>query len=234
MFAPDDAPIAHPEHHGDRVVAIARVADDVGVAGADRFDGGRRLHLVEPLERVAEVARPLEVLPLAGREHQCADPGLEVDGAPLEEIEHLGDHAAIVGRVLPAHAWRPAAADVIVEARALALGRRQVVVARADGEHPADEVERAAHLADVGVRAEVARAGNVAPPRHQHPRKRLADGHGDRGIALVVLEPHVEARLVFLDEVVLEQQRLRLVRHDDRLDVGDAARASSSRVGESG
>src|SRR2546422_7667098 len=34
-------------------------------------------------------------------------------------------------------------------------------------------------------------------------------------------QPDVEARLVLLDEVVLEQQRLGLVRRDDRLELGD-------------
>ena len=54
----------------------------------------------------------------------------------------------------------------------------------------------------------------------ENPRKLLVF-NADPRIGLVVLEHDVVARLVLLDEVVLEQQGLRLRLHDDELDVGN-------------
>ena len=195
VVASDDPAVAHAKDRGDRVVAVARIADDIGIAGADDFDGrwlfypGRAT-----LECIAKVAGPLEVLALTGCEHECPDARLDVDRALLEEIHHLGDHATIVGLVLPPDARRAAAADVIVEAGSILLRRWQVVIAGADCEHAADQVQRAPHFTDISVRAKVARARNIAAPRHQHAGERFSHGHRDGGIALVVLEPHIEAR----------------------------------------
>ena len=74
---------------------------------------------------------------------------------------------------------------------------------------PADDGERPAELPDIGVGPEVSGARDVAAAGDQHPGERLAQGDGDRRIALVVLEPDVEPGPILLDEVVLEDQRLR-------------------------
>jgi hypothetical protein len=47
--------------------------------------------------------------------------------------------------------------------------------------------------------------------------------HLDVRILLVILEANVEARMMRLDEIGLEQQRLRLTAHHDRVDVANAA-----------
>ena len=51
-------------------------------------------------------------------------------------------------------------------------------------------------------------------------RKLLGDRQLQIEVVLVVLEPDVEARAVVLDEVVLEDERLDLVRGGDELEVG--------------
>ncbi len=56
----DDPPVAYPEHDADGVVAVARVADHVGVSGADDLHGRRGLQLVEPLHRVPEIPGALD------------------------------------------------------------------------------------------------------------------------------------------------------------------------------
>src|SRR5206468_12917399 len=48
-----------------------------------------------------------------------------------------------------------------------------------------------------------------------HARERLGQRHRDARVALVVGEPDVEAWLMLLDEVVLEQQRLGLGRRSE-------------------
>ena len=53
-------------------------------------------------------------------------------------------------------------------------------------------------------------------------RPLVLHGHLDADVRLVVLEPDVVARLVLLDEVVLEDQRFLVVAGDQGLEVGDA------------
>ena len=73
------------------------------------------------------------------------------------------------------------------------------------------------------VRAEVAGAVVAQLAHHLQPRPLALGIEPQHQVVLVVLELDVEARLVLLDERVLQQQRLLLVRGDDRLDVGDDA-----------
>ena len=165
----------------------------------------------------------LEVLPLRRDRHLLPHPEPDVLRPALQELEHLVDHPAIVFLGLPADARRLASADVVVEAGPVPPLARNVVGTAAHRVDAAHDRQRPAQLGDVRERAEVARPLHVAPARDQHPRERLPRRHRDRGIALVVLQPHVEPRPVFLDQVVLEQQRLRLVGRHHGLDVGDEA-----------
>ena len=213
--------LPHPHQHAAGVVPVARVAHDIGIARPDHLHACGLLQPLEPPERVAEVLGPLVVLALAGDEHGLADPLAHVAGPSLEEAHHVLDHAPVVFLALPADARSPAATDVVVQTRPLTPLDRDVVRAAPDRVQAADDRERAPELAHVGVGAVVARAGNVAAAGYQHPRKRITEGDGDGGIALVVLEPHVEARPVLLDEVVLEDERLRFRGNHDRLHVRD-------------
>ena len=104
---------------------------------------------------------------------------------------------------------RPAEALVLVELRR---------AARADRERAQQLVERVADGVGVGVRAEVAGALALAAAHHQRPRPLLVDGHGEERVALVVAQADVEARVVLLDQRVLEHQRLDLVAHRRPLD----------------
>ncbi len=81
-----------------------------------------------------------------------------------------------------------------------------------------------------GVRAEVAAAvvGQLARPLDA--REVVAEGDLDERVALVVLEPDVEARLVALDQVRLEEQRLADGVGQRVLDVDDAIDGGSMRV----
>jgi hypothetical protein len=76
----------------------------------------------------------------------------------------------------------------------------------------------------------VALAGEV------DPRERLVHRDRDERIGLVVAQADVEARLVLLDEVLLDEQRLLLAGHQqvlDRVDgVGHRVGAARHRVGE--
>ena len=183
----------------------------------------RLLQLVEPLQGVPQLRRALEIELPARREHALPQPRAHVERLALEEEHHVLDHTAIIVLALVADAWRAAALDVVVEARTVGSLARQVPVAGAHREDSPDDLQGLAQGADVGVGPEVAGTLDAHAPDHEHARERLAQRHGDVRVALVVREADVEAGLVLLDEVVLEQQGLGLVRNDDRLEVGDLA-----------
>ena len=221
MVARHHPPLPHPEQHAHGIIAVAGVADDVGVAGADHLDPRRLVHPFQPPQRVTELGRALVVLALAGLCHRLAHPLPDVLCAALEEGEYVVHHTPVVVLALPPDARRTAPADVVVEAGTLPPLPREIVGAAAHGVEPADDGERFPELRDVGVRPEVPGAGEIAPAGDEHAGERLRDGHRDGGVALVVLEPHVESRPVLLDQIVLEQERLGLAPHHDRVHVGD-------------
>src|SRR5207237_9571441 len=95
----------------------------------------------------------------------------------------------------------PAAREVTVATGPVRGLAGQLPVARAHREDAADDLQGLPQRGDVGVRSEVAGAGDGDPPRDQDARKRLPQRHRDPGIALVVREPDVEAGAVLLDEV---------------------------------
>ena len=215
--------VAHAEKHGHCVVAVTGKADHVRITAAQNLDRGALLELFQPAQRIAVLARMLEILPLRGDCHQFPDTQANVLGPSLQEREHLLDHSTVILLGLPSDAWRLAPPDVIVQAGPLAPLPGQVVAAAAHGVDPPHDRQSATQLGHIGEWTEVARAGQVAAAGHQHARERLSDGDRDRGIALVVLQPDVEAGAVFLDEVVLEQQGLRLGGCHHGLDIGNEA-----------
>ena len=171
MLPPDHPAVPHPEQHADRIVPVAREPDHVGVAAADDLHRWRLLELLQPPQRVPQLAGALVVLAL--RWQSCItsrDPRPHVLGPALEEVEHVVDHPAVLLLALPADARRPAPADVVVETGPLPPLPREVVVTGSHGEDAPDDRQRPPQLADVGVGAEVPGAGDVAPPGHQHPR----------------------------------------------------------------
>ncbi len=141
----------------------------------------------------------------------------------LEKQHHLIDHRSVLHLTLRENARRLAAMDVIIETRSLGHLARHVVVARAHCEDSLHDIERAPHRSDVGVRSEVSSAVIQKSARDINTRKRFLNCDLDVRIRLIVAKRDVEPRLVLLDEIRLEYQRMRLAGHHDRLDVGDLA-----------
>ncbi len=104
-------------------------------------------------------------------------------------------------------------------ARARAV-REHRVLARAQHEHLLQQRGAVAHRARARKRPEVAVASVERAAVEAQLRERVA-GDADVRVALVVTEEDVVARLVRLDEVVLEQQRLALGAGDGRLHARD-------------
>ncbi len=96
-----------------------------------------------------------------------------------------------------------------------------LAVAGQVGENAPDHVQGLVHRPDAGVGSEIARAVIDHHARDGHLGVGVCPVHLDIGVTLVVLQAHVEARAVFLDQVHLEDQRLELRAGDDPLDIGD-------------
>ena len=86
-------------------------------------------------------------------------------------------------------------------------------------EHPAEDVQRLADLGRTREGTEVEVAAPVRLPGEHHPGELVFHGDHDVGIRLVVAQADVERRPMLLDEVVLQQKGLHLVRGDDPLHV---------------
>jgi hypothetical protein len=135
---------------------------------------------------------------------------------PSRNAPHLPHHRRVGLGVGGADAGRRAAAHVVPQAGLLAhLHRRAAVLTQ--GEDRADQLLHAPHHPRVGVRPEVLRAVLQHPTGELQPREGLVR-ELEEGVRLVVLEQHVVVRLVALDEVRLEDQRLDLVLRDDVLE----------------
>ena len=221
MLAAHHPAATHADQDSDSVIAVSRVPDDVRVTGADHLDTRWGIKAFEPAQRVTQLAGALEVIAIARVDHRLAHLYPDVLRPSFEKVENILYHPAVVALALPTDARREAAADVIVETGTFAGLVRYVVRAAPYGVQPSDDRQRSPELGDIGVGAEVAGPGDVAPPRHQDPREGIGERHRNRRVALVILETDVESRPILLDQRVLEDERLGLRRHDDRLDVGD-------------
>ena len=200
------------DRHGDRVERADRAARHP-LALEQRADR---------LQPVALQRGALVLLGLGGGLHPGFDLLLDLPVAAREEGDHPVDRLPVLGLGHVAHAGSPAPVDVEVQARRAAAPARFGPGAGADLEDLAEDVERLARAARVAVRAEVEPATAVLLAREVDPRELLVGGDGDVRVALVVAQPHVEARLVALDQALLGQQRLGLAVEGDEVDrLGD-------------
>src|SRR5690606_3441390 len=108
--------------------------------------------------------------------------------------------------------------------------REKGVLARTDPEQLLQQLQRLARGHRVRVRAEEAARQLAGTTVVGEPRE-LVRGQVDVRKALVVLEQHVVARTMALDQVELEQQRLGLRGRDRDLDSLDLAEQRERLVG---
>ena len=94
MLARQQLAAANAHQRDRRIVAVARVADDVAVAAVDRQHDRRFVHRLEMPERVAQLGRALEVERGRRVVHALAHASRHFVRTPLEKDEHLVDHRA--------------------------------------------------------------------------------------------------------------------------------------------
>ena len=135
-----------------------------------------------------------------------------------------------------ADAGRPAALDVVVQARRAGAPAGLDALAGAELEDLLEQVERAADALGVRVRAEVEALAAVALAREVDAREVLVHRDRDERIRLVVAQADVEPRAVLLDEVLLGEERLGLGGDEDELDrldrIDHLVRAAGHGIGE--
>ena len=139
--------------------------------------------------------------------------------AALQEQAHVAHRrgvGVVGGETFDARSQ--AAMDVVLQA-GFGMAPLQIHLAGGHQEVAVDEMHQPVRQVGREVRAEIRGAVLAQPPRHVHPRILLV-GELDVGVGLVVAQQDVEARLVLLDEVVLERQRFLLVIDQDVVEIG--------------
>ena len=182
-------------------------------------DDLRGLDLLEHLDLVAQARRLLEREPRRRLLHATAEVLDHLVVATVEHLDRVGNVLRIgLGRD-QADARARAAVDLVLQARARTV-REERVLARPQPEELLQQQQRLARRGGARVRTEEA-ARQLPRAAIERDARILVARHVDEREALVVLEQHVVARLVLLDQVVLEQQRLGLRRRDRHLDAPD-------------
>ncbi len=236
----DDAAAADVEDLHRRFQVVVGEADDIDVLVAI---GNDLLPFDRPAHGTEAVAQPCRLLELEVRRrvtHLLVEALDDRRRVAVEEVAQLLDELTMGDLVDLADARPGALLDVEQQtgpAEALVLLELRRATC-ADRERAQQLVERLTDGVGVGVRAEVPRPLALAPAHHQRPWELLVDGDGEERIALVVTQADVEARVVLLDQRVLEHQRLDLVAHRGPLDglgEGDhlpGPRGQRARIGE--
>ena len=222
----DDRPVAHQEHLHVGARLGLREPDDVERLALVHARRLALVHVAHGGEPVPQQRRLLELLRRRGGRHLALDVLLDLAEPAAQEVDRLvhGRHVLLARAAVVARAER--ALDEVLQAGRAAGAPRLGAAALAVREDAADELERLADLARARERAEVQVAGHAAAAEEAHARPLVVQRDLDGRVALVVAQAEVVRRALLLDEVVLEEERLRLGRRHHPVDVGRPARAS--------
>jgi len=162
----------------------------------------------------------LEAGALGGVLHLRDELARELVVATVEEHRHRPHLVGVPGLVDVEDTRRGAALDLVLEARALARDELEIA-AGAKLEVLVDEVERAPRRRGRVIGPEVASGVVARAAHHLETGPRVVEAQPERDEVLVVAQLDVEARLVLLDEVVLEDRGFLLARRDDGLEIAN-------------
>src|SRR5713101_7798624 len=200
-----------PVLHGDRDDIDIDVGAGVGVLALADLDEG--------LDLVAVDRRLLVAPRVGGLLHAGLEP-LERGVAASLQVELSALHVfRVSGGGYVSHAGRGAAPDLVEKAGPRAVLEDRIF-AGAQPKHPLQQLDALAHRARVRKRTEVV-VGLVHRPAVKAETREFPAAHHQVGIGLVVAEQDIVARAERLDEIVLEDQRLRFGAGDRDLDRRD-------------
>ena len=220
MLLPQQLAAAHHEDLHAGLTLRSRDGDEVHVDARTPHDFLRFGDASNGNDAVAQPRRRLKIEMLRRVGHFVLEAADERVLLAFEEQHDLVDEPVVVVFGLIADARRQAAFDVILQARPFAFAVDRFA-AGPQRKHDAHQVDELAQSVRIGVRPEIPAAVVF------EVRVKITRGNGSLvtfkyGKALVVAQPDVERRLMPLDEVRLENQRLDLVRDDNRAHIGDA------------
>ena len=211
------------EIHGQRAV-LKVVAEDVGVIVLPGGGGALLfLKLVNGGELVAQLGGSLEALALGCLHHARGERPFQLGVAAFQQQSGVAHRAGINlrrGKLLDAGA--EAAMNVVLQAGALVVAG-EIDLATGNEKAAMDQLDDAPSQVAGKVWAVVGRAVLQQPPRHEDLGEAVPHRQLDVGIAFVVLEQNVEARLALLDQVGFERQRLGLVADQDVFQINGLA-----------
>ncbi len=215
VFSADHLAAADEEDLHTDARRRARHADRILIA-CPRYDVLPLCRRTHGTELIAEARRCLKVICLRCRVHPLLQLTLYIIRPSFKKEQGGADHRTVV--LLPhlADAGGEASLDVVLKART--LGHR---AARTQRKKTPQELQAVPQRRHIRIGAEVARAVTQHTPRDKDARKSLLHRHLDIGVTLIVLQPYIITRPMFLDQVRLKDQRLHLVRRHDRLKVSD-------------
>ena len=207
--------------------AFVVIAEDVGVIALDSCDALLLLQQIDSGDQVAIFCSQLILFAFGRRPHALLQRARQVSASAFEEQLHVMHRFGVaLGRGQPLDTWAQASPDVVLQTgpRIVAI---QVQLAGRNQEMPVNQIDKSIRQAGREVRSEVERAVFAQSPRRKHSGIALGDGQLDVGIRLVVAQKDVVARLLLLDEVVLERQRFFLVVDDDVVEIDRLAQQRS-------
>jgi len=179
------------------------------------------LHALDGAHEIAVVRRQLVVLPLGCAIHAIGESFLQLLRLPAEKKDNVVDHVAVLlARGQADHARAETLVHVIVETgpRERALAVVDLQIAASQLELIRDELQQPPRGAGKKRTIEKIALFSIEPAREDDARKILRHRDLDVRIGLVVAKENVVARLVGLDEIVLEEDRLQLVVGRDEVD----------------
>ncbi len=203
---------------GEHLVLVV-IAEDVGVIAFYGGDALLLLKLIDGRDQVATLGGALELLVIRGLRHALAERLHQVGLSAFQEKLHVADGFLIglgSGEVL--HARAETALDVELQTRPR-MGARQVDLAGRNQEVAVDQVDDA--IGEVGREVWTVVGAAILPQASSDvdAREALGEREFHVGIRLVVAQQDVEARLLLLDEMVLEGEGFLIIGDDDVVDI---------------
>ncbi len=223
---------AHREELGPEQLAISQETDlHAGIAswslgdrdhigiGVVRADDLLPLqHMLDRVDPVAHLGRPLEIPGIGGLLHLFLERSQNLVPSAVQEERGVFDRLQILLLTRFADAGRQALLDVVVEAHFVMPG--DFLLALAIRKEPVEQIERFVRRSCRCVGAEVAAAILHDAARRDDARPFLV-GDLEVGIRLAVLQHDVVFRLQLFDQLVFENQRFCRRIGADELEIGD-------------
>src|SRR5215510_16481504 len=222
---PDDAPLAHREQVKRQLMPLAVIPENIDVEIEHPHHLLMLAERANSLEQIAVFRRLLEPQLFRSLQHSR----LQLIGQFLilafEQLLHILNRFAVLLRLAQIPLTRPHATfDLVFHTGppGAPVDVINLIRTRAQLELAVDERDSLVGQRRGQVRAVIERAVLLDSARLENARKFLIDRELQMRVGLVILEHHVVARLVALDQVRFEDQGLGFGVGDDELEVNNA------------